>query len=147
MQVSDLMDTHGAPISYPEAQRMFRQARAWMGCLHLGSESIRGLFPLRFLDWARPLAAVLGYRSDGTTSWASYVVGCLLVLMAEKGLRLPGGASLSLLVNSDVPEGKGVSSSAAVEVAAMQAVSRLLGLEVGVITVACSAFSRNAEPV
>ena len=51
-----------------------------------------------------------------TSSWAAYVAGCLLVLLREKGLRLPPGESLSLLVSSDVPEGKGVSSSAAVEV-------------------------------
>ena len=58
--------------------------------------------------------------------------------MAEKGLSLPGVSSLSLLVNSDVPEGKGVSSSAAVEVATMQALSHLLGHEVGVVAMLCS---------
>ena len=52
-------------------------------------------------------------------SWAAYVAGPLVVLMHELGLRYPQG--ISLLLSSAVPEGKGVSSSAAVEVAVMQA--------------------------
>ena len=43
-----------------------------------------------------------------------------MVLMHELGLRYDDG--LSLLLSSAVPEGKGVSSSAAVEVAVMQAI-------------------------
>jgi len=42
-----------------------------------------------------------------------------VVLMRERGAAFPDG--LSVLVYSAVPEGKGVSSSAAVEVAVMQA--------------------------
>jgi L-arabinokinase len=52
-------------------------------------------------------------------SWAAYVAGALVVLMRERGAAFPDG--LSVLVYSAVPEGKGVSSSAAVEVAVMQA--------------------------
>jgi L-arabinokinase len=48
------------------------------------------------------------------------VFGAFLVLMREKGMELQTGARL--LVSSDVPEGKGVSSSAALEVATMMAV-------------------------
>jgi galactokinase len=51
--------------------------------------------------------------------WAAYVAGAFLVLMLEKGLRLNQGARI--LISSNVPEGKGVSSSAALEVAVMQA--------------------------
>ena len=47
------------------------------------------------------------------------MAGPLVVLMHELGLRYPQG--ISLLLSSAVPEGKGVSSSAAVEVAVMQA--------------------------
>lgn len=54
-----------------------------------------------------------------TCSWAAYVAGPLVALMHELGLRYPQG--ISLLLSSAVPEGKGVSSSAAVEVAVMQA--------------------------
>ena len=52
-------------------------------------------------------------------SWAAYVAGMLVVLKREEGLRLTQG--ISLLIDSAVPEGKGVSSSAALEVSVMQA--------------------------
>ena len=42
------------------------------------------------------------------------MAGALLVLMHEEGCTFSHG--LSLLVSSDVPDGKGVSSSAALEV-------------------------------
>ena len=58
--------------------------------------------------------------------WAAYVFGVLLVLARERGLRCPSG--LRLLIRSTVPEGKGVSSSAALEVAVMQAVSAAFDL-------------------
>lgn len=59
--------------------------------------------------------------------WAAYVFGVLLVLARERSLPAPAG--LRLLIRSAVPEGKGVSSSAALEVAVMQAVAAALGLE------------------
>lgn len=51
--------------------------------------------------------------------WAAYVAGVLIVLGRERGIAFPGG--VRLLIDSTVPAGKGVSSSAALEVAAMQA--------------------------
>ncbi|EFN51717.1 hypothetical protein CHLNCDRAFT_139880 [Chlorella variabilis] len=65
-------------------------------------------------------------RRDPSLSWAAYVVGALVVLAQELGARFADG--LSILVSSDVPEGKGVSSSAAVEVAAMSALAAAHGL-------------------
>ena len=59
-------------------------------------------------------------------SWAAYVAGALVVLMRERGMRFADG--LSILISSAVPEGKGVSSSAAVEVATMQALTAAQGL-------------------
>jgi hypothetical protein len=52
--------------------------------------------------------------------WAAYVAGVFHVLAREESLALDGGAAV--LVESDVPEGKGVSSSAAIEAATMEAV-------------------------
>lgn len=49
------------------------------------------------------------------------MAGAFVVLMHEKGTRFEDG--VSILVASDVPEGKGVSSSAAVEVSVMSAVA------------------------
>ncbi len=52
--------------------------------------------------------------------WASYVVGCLLVLQKEKGI-VPVGFDIE--ITSNVPIGKGVSSSAALEVATIKALA------------------------
>ena len=52
--------------------------------------------------------------------WASYIAGVFLVLMRERGVVFSLGAKI--LISSTVPEGKGVASSAALEVAVMQAV-------------------------
>ena len=71
-------------------------------CL-LDYESARGLF-----------------QRDPTRQWAAYVAGVFPVLMRERGCVFKGGARI--LIDSQVPEGKGVSSSAALEVAAMRAV-------------------------
>ncbi|KAF6167317.1 hypothetical protein GIB67_043178 [Kingdonia uniflora] len=54
------------------------------------------------------------FAQDPSQKWAAYVAGTLLVLMTELGVRFTDG--ISMLVSSAVPEGKGVSSSAAAEV-------------------------------
>src|SRR6185503_4555808 len=68
------------------------------------------------------------FKGDATPDWAPYVAGVFLVLMRELGARFNDGARL--LVSSRVPEGKGVSSSAALEVATMSAVVAAFDLEV-----------------
>ena len=60
------------------------------------------------------------FPKDSDTYWASYVVGALIVLMREHGVRFNTG--MKILIGSSVPEGKGVASSAALEVASMQAI-------------------------
>ena len=62
-------------------------------------------------------------------SWAAYVAGALVVLAHECGARFADG--ISMLIASAVPEGKGVSSSAALEVAVMQALSAAHGISLG----------------
>lgn len=57
----------------------------------------------------------------GSDCWAGYVAGVFLVLMRERGAAFKGGARV--LISSSVPEGKGVASSAALEVAPMHAVA------------------------
>jgi galactokinase len=66
-------------------------------------------------------AARARFQSDPARHWAAYVAGAFLVLMRERGVRVSDGARI--LIASRVPEGKGVSSSAALEVAVMQAVA------------------------
>lgn len=61
------------------------------------------------------------FQRDRASHWAAYVAGAFLVLMRERQIRFQQGARI--LIDSCVPEGKGVSSSAALEVAVMQAIS------------------------
>jgi L-arabinokinase len=75
-------------------------------------------------DYATVRARLAHLAAD---HWAAYVLGALTVLHAERGLPFERG--LRLFVASEVPVGKGVSSSAAIEVAAMRAICGLLDLE------------------
>ena len=60
--------------------------------------------------------------------WASYVAGVFTILEAERGIEFQNGARI--LIDSQVPTGKGVSSSAAIEVAAMQSVCAAFGITI-----------------
>jgi galactokinase len=82
--------------------------------------------PLSVLERADGTPAEYGdvrryFAADPHRRWAAYVAGALLVLRRERGVTFEQGARL--LISSTVPEGKGVSSSAALEVASMQAVA------------------------
>lgn len=57
--------------------------------------------------------------------WASYIIGVYLVLFNEKKVNLGG---LDILIESNVPVGKGVSSSAAIEVATLKAMTELFSI-------------------
>jgi L-arabinokinase len=67
-------------------------------------------------------------RSIPGGDWAVYVLGCFLVLQKEKKIELTGA---NVLIASKVPWGKGVSSSAALEVATMNALNQLYQLSLG----------------
>jgi galactokinase len=95
--------------------------------ISLSEDSSREMFfemPLEDLSaGGRPLeyeSARGLFQRDPTRHWAAYVAGVFLVLMREHGFVFEEGARI--LIDSRVPEGKGVSSSAALEVAAMQSV-------------------------
>jgi L-arabinokinase len=66
------------------------------------------------------------FAAEPRDRWAAYVLGGVLALARERGLRPRHG--FALLLRSDVPEGKGVSSSAAIEVGSMRALAELYGL-------------------
>jgi len=67
-------------------------------------------------------------REIFANSWAAYVVGVFLVLMRERNQTFESGANI--LISSRVPPGKGVSSSAALEVAVMQAGTAAFDIEI-----------------
>lgn len=66
------------------------------------------------------------FAKKESDKWAAYVVGCLLVLAKEKGAALRG---IDFFVQSEVPIGKGVSSSAALEIATLRALAQLYALD------------------
>ncbi len=66
--------------------------------------------------------------ADPRRAWLAYVAGVLVVLQRERGLRPVRG--LRLLIDSNVPAGKGISSSAAIEVAVMRAIDALYDLRI-----------------
>jgi L-arabinokinase len=68
------------------------------------------------------------FAADPSRHWAAYVAGAWAVLAAERGLAPPGAR---VLVASAVPEGKGVSSSAALEAAVMRALVASLDPAIG----------------
>uniref|UniRef100_A0A5B7AAJ5 Putative L-arabinokinase-like n=1 Tax=Davidia involucrata TaxID=16924 RepID=A0A5B7AAJ5_DAVIN len=84
-----------------------------------------------FMDGGQPMSygkAKKYFAQDPAQRWAAYVAGTILVLMTELGVRFENG--ISMLVSSAVPEGKGVSSSASVEVASMSAIAAAHGLDI-----------------
>ncbi|KAK4793267.1 hypothetical protein SAY86_023702 [Trapa natans] len=84
-----------------------------------------------FLDGGEPISyekARTYFARDPSQKWAAYVAGTIFVLMKELGVCFEN--SISILVHSAVPEGKGVSSSAALEVASMSAVAAAHGLSI-----------------
>ncbi|KAI3437298.1 uncharacterized protein J3R85_005551 [Psidium guajava] len=84
-----------------------------------------------FMDGGKPISyekAREFFSRDPSQKWAAYVAGTILVLMTELGVCFKD--SISLLVSSAVPEGKGVSSSASVEVASMSAIAAAHGLNI-----------------
>ena len=61
------------------------------------------------------------FNDEPEHRWAAYVAGVYAVLSHERNASFTEGASI--VIKSAVPEGKGVSSSAALEVGSMQAVA------------------------
>lgn len=68
------------------------------------------------------------FQRDPARHWAAYVAGVFLALMRERRIHFQDGARM--LIASRVPPGKGVSSSAALEVAVMQAVATAFEVQI-----------------
>jgi galactokinase len=92
----------------------------------------------------RPVAEVRERLThDPHTRWAAYIAGCYYVMLAayakvsqgKVDMRL-GEQGANVLLQSDVPLGAGVSSSAAIEVAAMHALSDAAGVHPSDLTLA-----------
>lgn len=73
-------------------------------------------------------------QADPARAWCAYVAGDLYFLIKQFPQKVVYGFSLYL--QSDVPLGKGVSSSAALEVAPMKAMAHMYGIDVGGVELA-----------
>ncbi|MBT6630166.1 MAG: GHMP kinase [Gemmatimonadetes bacterium] len=67
------------------------------------------------------------FGAESQHSWSAYLGGAFVVLMRECGIHFDVGCHI--LLDSQVPEGKGVSSSAAIEVATMMAICAAYDIE------------------
>ena len=82
--------------------------------------------------WTNELPDYQAFRekilSKAGGDWAIYVLGCFYLLAKEKNFTFSGA---DILVQSEVPFGKGVSSSAAIEVATLMVIDQVwkLGLD------------------
>ncbi len=92
----------------------------------------------------RPIEEVRArLTSEPSTRWAAYLAGCYYVLLAAYSKvsqgrvdeRL-GEQGANILLKSEVPSGAGVSSSAAIEVATMLALSEASGVQPSDLTLA-----------
>jgi galactokinase len=84
---------------------------------------------LRPLEWVRAWI-----NSDHTRAWCAYILGNLYYLLMKFPEKVQHGFSLYL--ESEVPLGKGVSSSAALEVAPMKAIAWMYGIHVAGVELA-----------
>ncbi len=91
-------------------------------------------------------------NADPATRWASYVAGCFYVMLSAYGRVAQGKVDsrlgelgANILLDSDVPLGAGVSSSAAIEVATMHALSEAAGIHPSDMTLA--AWCQRAENI
>jgi len=97
-------------------------ARAWPGPPRKITLPLPQLLSLDY-DAARAF-----FAADPATRWAAYVAGAFIVLARERGVEFVDGARI--LIASTVPEGKGVASSAALEVSAMTAICAAYGVAI-----------------
>lgn len=95
-----------------------------------GAPPRRASFPLSELRAASESYAGAReyFQRDPASSWAAYVAGVYAALRVELGVEPRTG--MTLLVASSVPEGKGVSSSAALEVATLGVLAEHHGVRI-----------------
>ncbi len=112
--------------------RFLNPAVAELGWQHLVEFSLDDLVSGGVV---RPLAEVRSWiNADPARSWCAYILGDVYFLAQRFFEKLAHGFDLYL--ESDVPLGKGVSSSAALEVAPMKAIAEMYGIQVGGVELA-----------
>jgi galactokinase len=85
-------------------------------------------------DLSDPESLRLRYGQEESSRWVCYVLGALYFLKQRHGWGKTGGADL--FIASDLPPNKGVSSSAALEVAVLKAASAACGVSLDGVALA-----------
>ncbi|HXV63762.1 MAG TPA: GHMP kinase, partial [Vicinamibacteria bacterium] len=117
------------PLREAACVALQRQAPRTLDVISLGDRAryyTTSLDELVKLDYD---AARAHFRREPSRAWAAYVAGAFVVLIREKRGSFPNGAHI--VVRSDVPEGKGVASSAALSVASITAIDAAYDLGLG----------------
>ena len=91
--------------------------------------------------YSATLDRIVRFGSGALDDFARYVGGCMRVL-EQSGVEIP---PLRFRIASEVPVGAGLSSSAALEVAILRALDRLLDLNLDPEQVACLAHQAEVE--
>lgn len=124
------------PIAEAALVALQKQIPRVLKIVSLGAEENNrtNIFEMNLDEFAKngePLSyaeAQTKFKRDRANGWAAYIAGAFLVLMREKDFYFECGASI--LIDSKVPEGKGVSSSAAIEVATMNAIAAAFEIKI-----------------
>ncbi len=75
------------------------------------------------------------FKKDPKTAWAGYILGAFYVLLQEGKIdRFPHGGTI--VINSNIPMGGGIASSAAIEVATLMVLNELYNLELDMMEIA-----------
>jgi len=120
------------PLAVATLVAVQKSADPFVSILSMAASDL-GNTPLVTLPLAQlcPPAAPLDYgdarqllTAEASTAWAAYIAGVMVVLQRETGLEFHHG--LKIFVHCEVPIGKGLSSSASLEVATMQAICALM---------------------
>jgi galactokinase len=108
-------------------------------CSAAASPRADGIVTARSLQAPGPVRTGTSVQPGEVSGWAGYVVGVVWAMRVE-GFEVPG---LDVVVDSDVPLGAGLSSSAALECAAALAVNDVFGLDLASLELA--RIARRAE--
>ncbi len=92
---------------------------------HLPDGKQETTFDYRILEHSNYQTAHQALTKDSKKSWIAYVIGCAFTLEQAKRIDFKGA---DFSIQSNIPLGKGVSSSAALEVATMKALAAAFGI-------------------
>lgn len=132
--ITDYCGGYATPMAIKEQTYVSMQFREDT-YIEIKSMTVNGELLEFSCDWSDlSMGGVLNYQTAQARlkqipegHWAAYIVGCLVVINQELGITIRGK---EIYVYSEVPVGKGVSSSAALEMATLQALKLAYEFEV-----------------